>query len=167
MPIYNYQGSMIEVNQSWIRDMIVSRNKIELIKMTRTFTDLGLKEAKDLVENAMQMPDPSRYLVDKIKEYVKGMEDFKAGEAARQKEIAAQKEREEKERKEKIQSEIKAMLAAQIDNMRRGIEIAVVNFAALGFVDPFAAAKSVVNRHEEVFNNGSHNIEDRMERAEY
>lgn len=131
--MYDFRGTRIEVSQNWIRAMYASNNKIELVKMTRTFTGLGLKEAKDIVFNAVEFPDPSLYLYNKIEEYVKAKESIKTRELA--------------ERKAKIERETQELIGRTISQMGNGVEYAARSYKALGYPDPFVAAKAVVERH--------------------
>jgi hypothetical protein len=143
----------IEVNPETINDLYARRQLIELIKMYRALTGMGLKESKDIVQKYEREINGGAALYASILQNGRDPQVLAVKEELRvnAQQLQAEKEADLKKREEDRKANLNNLMDKTILNMKSGVAIAFASYVDLGYDNPFEAARGVVDRHETVY----------------
>ena len=132
-----------------IRSFAIHDEKIWLIKCYRELSGMGLKEAKDKIEDncydSEHHPYPTPMNVNKVMALFEPF--FKTREQIESERLDAIEQ--DRIRKEQIENEKRIQQNEKRQNMLKGIAISFDNFELLGYNSPFDAIQSVIAKFQQ------------------
>ena len=143
----------IEVNPDYLNDLFTHRQLIELIKLYRALTGMGLKESKDIVQKYEREINGGAALYASILQNGRDPQVLAVKEEMRvnSEQLQAEREAAIKKREDDRKIGLNNLMDKTILNMKSGVFIAFANYVDLGYDNPFEAVRGIVDRHETVY----------------